>query len=33
VFFAAGEVVAPDGRIIATASGVFKPGRMPKPAV
>ena len=27
IFFAAGEVVAPSGRVIATASGVFKPGR------
>lgn len=27
VFFATGEVVAPNGGIIATASGVFKPGR------
>lgn len=29
IFFAGGEVLAPDGRIIATASGVFKPGRKP----
>ena len=29
IFFAAGEVLAPDGRIIAMASGVFKPGRKP----
>ena len=27
VFFAKGEVLAPDGRVIASASGVFKPGR------
>ena len=27
IFFANGEVLAPDGRIIAMASGVFKPGR------
>ena len=27
VFFAVGEVVAPNGIVIATASGVFKPGR------
>jgi uncharacterized protein (TIGR00369 family) len=27
VFFADGEVLAPDGRVIASASGVFKPGR------
>ena len=27
VFFAEGEVLAPDGRVIASASGVFKPGR------
>ena len=27
IFYAAGEVLAPDGRIIATATGVFKPGR------
>jgi acyl-coenzyme A thioesterase 13 len=27
IFFASGEVLAPDRRIIATASGVFKPGR------
>ena len=30
VFFAAGEVMTPDRRVIATASGVFKPGRPPK---
>ena len=30
VFFAAGEVLAPDGRVIASASGVFKPGRLAK---
>ena len=30
VFFAAGEVLTPDRRVIATASGVFKPGRLPK---
>jgi uncharacterized protein (TIGR00369 family) len=30
VFFAAGEVLTPDRRVIATASGVFKPGRPPK---
>jgi uncharacterized protein (TIGR00369 family) len=29
IFFAGGEVLAPDGRIIASASGVFKPGRKP----
>jgi hypothetical protein len=28
VFFAAGEVLTPDRRVIATASGVFKPGRL-----
>ena len=27
VFFAEGEVLAPDGRVVASASGVFKPGR------
>ena len=27
VFFAKGEVLAPDGRVIASASGVLKPGR------
>ena len=27
VFFAKGEVLAPDARVIASASGVFKPGR------
>ena len=27
VFFAAGEVLTPDRRVIATASGVFKPSR------
>ena len=27
IFFAEGEVLAPDGRVIAVASGVFKPGR------
>ena len=27
VFFAEGEVLSPDGRVIALASGVFKPGR------
>jgi uncharacterized protein (TIGR00369 family) len=27
IFFAEGEVLSPDGRIIATANGVFKPGR------
>ena len=27
VFFAEGEVLSPDGRVIASASGVFKPGR------
>ena len=27
IFFAEGMVKAPDGRLIATASGVFKPGR------
>lgn len=30
VFFAEGAVRAPCGRIIATATGVFKPGRPPK---
>ena len=30
VFFADGAVRAPSGRIIATASGVFKPGRPPQ---
>ena len=30
VFFAEGEVLAPDGRLIASASGVFKPGRLSK---
>ena len=30
VFFADGVVRAPSGRIIATASGVFKPGRPPQ---
>ena len=29
IFFAAGEVVAPDGTVVATASGAFKPGRAP----
>ena len=29
IFFAEGEVLAPDGSIIATATGVFKPGRKP----
>ena len=28
VFFAEGEVLSPDGRVIASASGVFKPGRL-----
>ena len=32
VFFADGEVRVPSGRIIATASGVFKPGRLPQQA-
>ena len=27
VFFAEGEVLSPNGRVIASASGVFKPGR------
>ena len=27
IFFAEGTVLAPDGRLIATATGVFKPGR------
>ena len=27
IFYAEGEVLAPEGRIIATATGVFKPGR------
>ena len=30
VFFADGAVSAPSGRVIATASGVFKPGRPPQ---
>ena len=30
VFFAEGEVLTPDRRVIATASGIFKPGRPPK---
>ena len=30
VFFAEGEVMSPDGRVIASASGVFKPGRLLK---
>ena len=30
VFFADGEVRAPSGRTIATASGIFKPGRSPQ---
>ena len=30
VFFADGAVRVPSGRIIATASGVFKPGRPPR---
>ena len=29
VFFASGEVFAPDGRILASATGTFKPGRQP----
>lgn len=29
IFFAEGEVLAPNGRMIATATGVFKPGRKP----
>ena len=33
VFFADGAVRAPSGRIIATASGVFKPGRPPQQAL
>ena len=28
VFFAEGEILSPDGRVIASASGVFKPGRL-----
>ena len=28
LFFAEGEVLSPDGRVIASASGVFKPGRL-----
>ena len=28
VFFAEGEVLSPDGQVIASASGVFKPGRL-----
>ena len=30
LFFAEGEVLSPDGRVIASASGVFKPGRLLK---
>lgn len=30
VFFAEGEVRAADGRLVATATGVFKPGRQPE---
>ena len=30
VFFAEGRLLAPSGATIATASGVFKPGRPPK---
>ena len=30
VFFADGEVRASSGRVVATASGIFKPGRPPK---
>ena len=29
VFFATGEVFTPDGRILASATGTFKPGRQP----
>ena len=29
VFFASGEVFTPDGRILASATGTFKPGRQP----
>ncbi|MDC0062908.1 PaaI family thioesterase [Candidatus Puniceispirillum sp.] len=29
IFYAEGTVLAPDGRAIATATGVFKPGRKP----
>ena len=29
IFYAEGRVLAPDGRLISTASGVFKPGRKP----
>ena len=29
IFYAEGEVLAPDARVIATATGVFKPGRKP----
>ena len=29
IFFASGEVFAPDGRILASATGTFKPGRQP----
>ncbi|MDC3235177.1 PaaI family thioesterase [Candidatus Puniceispirillum sp.] len=29
IFFAEGKVLAPDERIVATATGVFKPGRQP----
>ena len=29
VFFSEGEVLTPDGRVVATATGIFKPGRKP----
>ena len=29
IFFASGEVVTTDGRLLASASGTFKPGRQP----
>ena len=29
IFYAEGNVLAPNGRVIATATGVFKPGRRP----
>ena len=29
IFFASGEVFAPDGRVLARATGTFKPGRQP----
>ena len=29
VFFASGEIFTPDGRVLASATGTFKPGRQP----